>query len=96
MHTKPHETLWDTMVDTFGYTKGNIYTNRLMYTWWRISDTNVTSELFAHGLHHNFPTDSHEAGWHRLVTFLHRIYNYDNLKEYSALIDKPWLPETLQ
>lgn len=43
-------TLWDTMVDTFGYTKGNIYTNHLMDSWWRISDDQITSELFTYSL----------------------------------------------
>lgn len=84
------------MVDTFGYTKGNIYTNHLMDTRWKISDDQMTSELFGHAFGADFPLSAHDQGWDGLMNFLHRIYNYDNLQSYTDLLDKPWLSQTLQ
>ena len=92
----PSATLWDTMVDTFGYTKGNIYTNHLMDTRWKISDDTMTSELFVHALANDFPVSVQHDGWNELMNFLHRVYNYDTLQSYTDLLDKPWLSQTLQ
>lgn len=96
MQTRPSDTLWDTMVDTFGYTDGNIYTNHLMDTWWRISDSETTSKLFTQAFRGEMPVSVTDAGWDVMTNFLHRIYNYDNLANYSSLIDQPWLSQTLQ
>lgn len=95
VQTHPSDTLWDTMVNTFGYTKGNIYTNHLMDTRWRISDDSTTSELFQQAFHGNFPVSSEYANWDTMMTFLTRIYNYDNLQNYTVLLDQPWLSQTL-
>lgn len=92
----PSATLWDTMVDTFGYTKGNIYTNHLMDTRWKISDDTMTSELFERAFANNFPVSVQHDGWNELMNFLHRVYNYDTLQSYTDLLDKPWLSQTLQ
>ena len=55
------DTLWDTMVDTFGFTKGNAYTNHLMDTWWRMSDDQTTSELFTHAFKGSMPVSAQDA-----------------------------------
>lgn len=94
--TQPSTTLWDTMVDTFWYKQGNIYTNHLMDIWWRISDNGMTSELFESSFHGGIPTITTDEWWGDLMDFLHRTYDYDNLSEYSSLLDKPWLSQTLQ
>ena len=31
-----------------------------------------------------------------MMSFLDRIYDYDNLSQYSVLLDQPWLSQTLQ
>ncbi len=92
----PSATLWDTFVDTFWSTQGNIYTNHLMDTWWRISDDQLSSSLFDKALAGGLPLDPTDAWWTDLIDFLHRTYDYDNLIAYNSLIDQPWLENTLQ
>lgn len=88
-------TLWDTMVVQFGDQKGNIYTNHFMDAWWRISDDQMTSKLFHLALDEDFPTQLTDKYWHDMHSFLHRIYDYENLTHYSTLLDQPWLSQTL-
>ena len=48
-------TLWDMMVDLFGYKQGNIYTNNLMDVRWRVSDMDGHSVVFSAALANNVP-----------------------------------------
>lgn len=97
MKTNSSPTLWDTMVDQFWFTKGNIYTNHLMDTWWRISSDQAHSNLFeltiAQG---DFPVSADDEAREELLRFLHRTYDYDSLRHYSELIDGDWLSNTLK
>lgn len=67
-----------------------------MDTRWRISDNQTTSELFSSALNSDFPVSSDDALWGKMINFLHRTYDYDNLADYSRLLSQSWLPETLQ
>ena len=67
-----------------------------MDTRWRISDDQTTSELFSSALHSDFPVSPDDAAWGKMIHFLHRTYDYDNLAHYSRLLSESWLPETLQ
>ena len=56
----------------------------------------MTSELFTQAFSDHIPVVSTDAGWDAMTSFLHRIYDYDNLRDYTALLDQPWLSQTLQ
>lgn len=94
--TNTSPTLWDTMVNLFGEHQGNIYTNHLMDQWWRIQSSDGGSLLFEQALKHDLPVSVDQAGRSGMKSLLYRIYDYDNLIEYSSLLDQDWLPQTLQ
>lgn len=56
-------TLWDTMVDIFGEKTGNIYTNHLMDTRWRVQSEDGGSLLFEQAWKYDLPVSSDDAQW---------------------------------
>ena len=44
----------------------------------------------------SLPLGSHDPQWNNLLSFLDRIYGYDNLRQYQQLIHQSRLPTTLQ
>lgn len=88
-------TLWDTMVDLFGYKQGNQITNHFMDSWWRISDDQIHSKLFQLTLD-DMPTSIYDKKWDDMLHFLHRIYGYENLQHYQDLLTQHWFPDTIR
>lgn len=63
---------------------------------WRISDDQLSSNLFEKALEGGLALGPSDEGRSELLTFLHQTYDYDNLASYSQLLDQPWLSETLE
>jgi hypothetical protein len=90
------DTIRDTFVHTFGYQQWNTINASLMDTRWRLTDTHGQSELFTKAFQRSLPLGSHDPQWNHLLSFLDRIYGYDNLSQYQELIHQSRLPTTLQ
>ena len=67
-----------------------------MDLWWRVSDDQISSNLFDQAFAGGLPVSSDDASWSELMSFLHQTYDYDNLSQYSELLDEDRLSQSLQ